>query len=311
MANRDIVAIGASAGGVEALAFLIAKLPTPFPATILVTVHARTGDALRKGHIFVAPPGYHLIANGETLLLGSGPRESHAKPAIDPMLRSVAACCGPRTIGVVLTGMMGDGASGLNAVQQCGGIAVVQDPDDAKFSDMPRAALNRTTPDHVVRLADLPILLNSLVHQPAGEPRPVPESIRFEVSIASGEKGSMKQMDRLGRRSVLTCPECNGVMWEIEEDNLLRYRCHVGHAYSEETMRSGLDENLRRALASALRLFEERIALLSKLDRQAHERGHNRSAYDYHRKKDEFELEADVIRKAITRLDELADSSNQ
>jgi two-component system chemotaxis response regulator CheB len=203
---------------------------------------------------------------------------------------------------------MGDGASGLNAIQQCGGITVVQDPNDADFPEMPRAALNRSTPDHIVRLADLPILLNSLVHQPAGEPRPVPESIRFEVSIASGEKGSMRQMDRLGRRSVLTCPDCNGVMWEIDEDNLLRYRCHVGHAYSQETMSFGLDENLRRALASALRLFEERVALFNKLDKQAHERGHKRAAYDYHRKKEEFELEADVIRKAIARLDEPVES---
>jgi two-component system, chemotaxis family, protein-glutamate methylesterase/glutaminase len=326
------VAIGASAGGVEALAFLITRLPNPFPATMLITLHlsqgseldqilnraangraafAQNGDTLRKGHIFIAPPGHHLIANGETLLLGSGPRESHAKPAIDPMLRSVAACCGPRTVGVVLTGTLGDGASGLNAIQQCGGMTVVQDPNDAAHPEMPRAAMNESTPDHIVRLVDLPMLLTSLVHQPAGQPRPVPESIRFEVSIASGEKGSMRQMDRLGQRSILTCPECNGLMWEIDEGNLVRYRCHVGHAYSEETMSIGLDGNLRRALASALRLFEERVALLKKLDKQARESGHKRAAHDYNRKKDEYEVEAEVIRETIGRLDTLIDSEAQ
>jgi two-component system chemotaxis response regulator CheB len=220
MANRDLVAIGASAGGVEALLFLCRELPAQFPATILVTQHlpshstssldqilsragplpatfAHEGDALRKGQIFLAPPGCHLIADRDSLLLGKGPRENHARPAIDPMLRSVAVCCGPRAIGVVLTGTLGDGASGLKAVQQCGGISVVQDPDDAAFPEMPRTALNQSVPDHVVRLADLPLLLNSLVQRPAGGPTPVPDSVRFEVGIARGQKASMRDMDRL------------------------------------------------------------------------------------------------------------------
>src|SRR5690242_3623836 len=265
MTNRDLVAIGASAGGVEALAFLCRRLPAHFPATILVTQHlpghyastldriltdagglpatfARNEDTLKKGQIYLAPPGCHLIADRDRLLLGKGPRENNVRPAIDPMLRSVAVCCGPRAIGVILTGTLGDGASGLNAIQQCGGITVVQDPEDAAFSDMPRAALNRSIPDHVVNLADLPVLLNSLVQHPAGEPMPVPSSIRFEVGIATGQKASMQDMDRLGRRSVLTCPECNGVMWEIDDDDLHHYRCHVGHAYGADVMSLALDE---------------------------------------------------------------------
>jgi two-component system chemotaxis response regulator CheB len=151
MANRDLVAIGASAGGVEALVSLCRRLPAHFPATILITQHlpshyasnldqllswagplpatfAHDGDALKKEQIFLAPPGCHLIADRDRLLLGKGPRENNARPAIDPMLRSVAVCCGPRAIGVVVTGTLGDGASGLKAVQQCGGISVVQDP---------------------------------------------------------------------------------------------------------------------------------------------------------------------------------------
>src|SRR5882724_12223470 len=292
MANRDLVAIGTSAGGVEALSLLCKALPAQFPATILITLHlpsryastldrilsqagnlpatfARDGDTLRKGQIFLAPPGCHLIADRDRLLLGKGPRENHARPAIDAMLRSVGVCCGPRAIGVVLTGTLGDGASGLKAVQQCGGISVVQDPDDAAFPEMPRNALNRSVPDHVVRLADLPLLLNSLVQRPAGDPKPVPESVRFEVGIASGHKASMRDMDQIGRRSVLTCPDCNGVMWEIDHDHLSHYRCHVGHAYGAEMMNLALDDNVRRALGSALRALEERIALTEKLRKQA------------------------------------------
>jgi two-component system chemotaxis response regulator CheB len=328
MANRDVVAIGASAGGVEALAFLCTRLPAQFPATILVTQHlpshsasaldqvlsqpghlpaafARDGDPLSKGKIFLAPPGCHLIADRDRLLLGKGPRENNVRPAIDPMLRSVAACCGPRAIGVVLTGTLGDGASGLKAIQQCGGITVVQDPDDAAFSEMPRAALNRSMPDHIARLADLPLLLNSLVQRPAGAPKPVPESIRFEVGIAGGRKASMADMDRLGRRSVLTCPDCNGLMWEIADDELHHYRCHVGHAYGANTMSLALDENLRRALGSALRALEERIAMTERLRAQASERGHNQSADTWGRKIEEIEKEADVLRKTIIRIDDI------
>jgi two-component system, chemotaxis family, protein-glutamate methylesterase/glutaminase len=328
MANRDLVAIGASAGGVEALAFLCTKLPADFPATVLITQHlpshyastldrilseagnmpaafAREGDPLRKGQILLAPPGCHLIADRDRLLLGRGPRENNVRPAIDPMLRSVAVCCGPRAIGVILTGTLGDGASGLRAIQQCGGITVVQDPDDAAFPDMPRTALNRSIPDHITSLANLPALLNGLVQRPAGEPKPVPESVRFEVGIASGQKASMADMDRLGRRSVLTCPDCNGVMWEI--DDLSHYRCHVGHAYGADSMSLAVDENLRRALGSALRALEERIALTERLRKQASERGHNQSADIWTRRIEEIEKETDALRKAINRVDEVTD----
>src|SRR5215510_9797166 len=235
MANRDVVAIGASAGGVEALAFLCTRLPAQFPATILVTQHlpshsasaldhvlsqpghlpaafARDGDPLSKGQIFLAPPGCHLIADRDRLLLGKGPRENNVRPAIDPMLRSVAACCGSRAVGVVLTGTLADGASGLWALEQCGGITVVQDPADAAFSEMPSNALNRVTPDHVIGLTALPELLTSLALKPAGASMPVPESIRFEIDIAKGQPTTVEEMDRLGRRSPLACPDCHGVM---------------------------------------------------------------------------------------------------
>src|SRR5262245_17148463 len=160
MANRDILAIGTSAGGVEALLFLAESLPARFPASVFVTIHlpshdgsaldeildragplsasfARDGERLRKGHIFIAPSDRHLLVLGDRIVYGSGARENNARPAIDAMLRSVALCCGPRMVGVVLTGTLSDGASGLWAVDQCGGITVVQDPQDAAFPDMP------------------------------------------------------------------------------------------------------------------------------------------------------------------------------
>ena len=329
MANRDVLAIGTSAGGVEALLFLAKHFSREFPAAVLVTIHlpshsrseldgvlmragslpaqfARDGDVVSNGHIYIAPPNRHLLLDGERLALGTGPRENNARPAIDPMLRSTAVCCSGRAIGVVLTGSLGDGASGLWAIRQAGGIAVVQDPKDAAFSEMPMTALNRAKPDHVVSLSAMPALLESLVQQPAGEPRPLPRSVKYEVQIARNGSSSMDDMDSIGHRSVLACPDCGGVMWELDEEDMVRYRCHVGHSYTAELMSLALDDNLRRALASALRALEERVALGRKLYRQAVDGGHRLLAQNWADKTREFEREMDVIRASIGRMDRIA-----
>src|SRR5690348_16906304 len=207
MPNRDIIAIGASAGGVDALRTIAGKLPAKFDAAVLVTMHlaedyasvldhilgrsgplpvrfARDGDRVEHGNIYIAPPQRHLLLAGDYLELGSGPRENNARPAVDPMFRSVALCCGSRGICVVLSGMLGDGAAGLLALKQSGGLTIAQEPSDAAFSEMPAAAVQRANPEHVVTLAALPALLKTLVQQPAGEPVPVPARLRFEVEIA-------------------------------------------------------------------------------------------------------------------------------
>jgi two-component system chemotaxis response regulator CheB len=268
MINRDIVTIGTSAGGVEALRFLAGKFPRDFPATVLVTIHlasdfrseldeilskcgplpvsfAREGEPMQKGHVYIAPTQHHLIIDGESLFLGVGPRENNSRPAIDAMFRSAAACCGGRVIGVVLTGTLGDGASGLWTIRQCGGITVVQDPSDAAFPDMPRTAMILVQPDHVARLADIPTLLARLAREPDGTPKTVPETLKYEVEVARSGRGNMKDMDRFGRRSVLSCPDCGGIMWEIEEGRLLRYRCHTGHAYAADVNVRAGDLSLR------------------------------------------------------------------
>ena len=334
MANRDLVAIGTSAGGVEALMHLARSLPGNLPASVLVTIHlpshsrssldevlsragqlkasfAAEGEAVKKGRIYLAPPGRHLLVHGERFALGAGPRENNTRPSIDPMLRSAALCCGSRTIGVILTGTLGDGASGLWAVKQAGGITVVQDPGEAQFSEMPRTALKRTEPDHIVKLPDLPKLLESLVRQPAGEPTAIPDRIKREVEIARKGHSTMQEMDRIGRRSVLTCPDCDGVMWEIDEGNLIRYRCHQGHAYTAEVMAIAMDESLRRALGSSLRTLEERIALIRKLHNQADERDSRLVAANWADKARDLEGEANVIRDSLRRIDEIVEKEEE
>jgi two-component system, chemotaxis family, protein-glutamate methylesterase/glutaminase len=330
MQNRDILAIGASAGGVAALLHLAAALPADFPASILVTLHlskqfrssldelltragslkatfAGDGDRLQPGRIYIAPPDRHLLIENDRIALGFGPRENHSRPAIDPMLRSAALCCGHRTIGVVLTGTLGDGASGLWTIGECGGITVVQDPRSAAFAEMPETALQLLRPDHVVDLEHMPDLFERLVQQPSGELRRPPPGVRFEVDAAKGDKGnSMKELDAIGRRSVVSCPDCQGVMWEIDEGALTRYRCHVGHTYASDLLNLALDENLRRALGSAQRALEERVALAGRLYGQAERSGRRHLMDTWSAHCSEYEQEMTVIRDAILRMEDIA-----
>jgi two-component system, chemotaxis family, protein-glutamate methylesterase/glutaminase len=215
------------------------------------------------------------------------------------MLRSVAVCCGNRGIGVVLTGTLGDGASGLWAVSQTGGMTVVQDPKDAAFPEMPQTALKRMEPDHVAQLRDMPGLLQTL---PAGDPIPAPDNLRYEVEIARNGRSSMNGMDWFEARSVLTCPDCGGLLWELKDGAMSRYRCHIGHAYTDEMFAVGLDERLKRVMATALRALNERKALVTKLRDEAEEWGHSDLADSWSVRAAEFETEADVIRDAISRL---------
>jgi two-component system chemotaxis response regulator CheB len=329
MANRDILAIGTSAGGVEALRFLAGEFSRDFPASVLVTIHlssghrseldailtqagplparfAADGEKLERSRIYLAPRERHLILDEGHLRLGSGPRENNVRPAIDPLFRSAGLCCGLRAVGAVLTGTMGDGAAGLLALKQCGGITVVQDPSDAAFAEMPETAVIRAKPDHIVSLAGMPALFEKLVRQPPGMPAAAPDNLAYEVDLASGGRGSMDRMDRIGKRSVLACPDCHGSMWEIEEGDLVRYRCHEGHAYTAEVMSLSLDENLRGAFASALRALDERVALARKLESQASAGGRSLSARSWADKAREYEQEAQIVRDSIRRNDELA-----
>ena len=329
MANRNVLAIGTSAGGVDALRFLASEFPSDFPASVLAVIHlspqypssldsiltqagplpaqfAEDDMAIEPGRIYIGPPDSHLLLDGDRLRLGQGPRENNARPAIDPLFRSVAQCCGYRAIGAVLTGTLGDGASGLHTLHEYGGLTVVQDPSDATFSGMPEAALTKFNPDHVTGLAGMPALFRRLADEPQGRRAEPSSDLIYEVELAKGGNGSMSQLDRIGQRSLLACPDCHGVMWEITEGDLIRYRCHVGHAYTAELMSLALDETLRRALNSGLRALDERIALSQKLYEQAQNAGRTHLAESWRRKLAESEREAEILRDSIKRFDHLA-----
>lgn len=332
MANRDILAIGTSAGGVEALMQLVKGLEPELRAMVLVTIHlpatyrssldellsksgplpahfAEHGEEFCSGRICIAPPNRHLLVDGEKLWLGAGARENYARPSVDVMFRSAAVCCGGRMIGVILTGTLGDGASGLWTAAQCGAITVVQDPRSAAFAGMPDTALERVQADHIVDLPNMALLLNELVHQPACKTLPAPRGAKLELAAARSGDGDMAAMDEMWRRSLLSCPECQGVMWEIDEGQLVRYRCHAGHAFTDEVMSAALDESLSKGIATAKRVLEERVMLAQRLHKQAIENGHPLTAATWVDRIAEYQVEMETVVKAILRIEAIAASS--
>lgn len=284
--KRDLIVIGTSAGGVEALQTLVRGLPGDLPAAVLIVMHTSPqgpyllpqilghagalsvastvdGAGIEPAKVYVAPPDHHLLVKGDRIQLVRGPKENRSRPAVDPLFRTAAAAYGARVIGVILTGMLDDGTAGLSAVKQRGGLAVVQDPADALYSSMPKSALRYVGSDYTVPIVELGPLLARLVNEPAGtEPPPVSRLIEIESNFVGMEPMNMRDMDSIGTHAGVSCPECHGPIWKINDGSLQRYRCHVGHAYTAQAMVEGQVEAQEIHLWQALRLMKERASLI-------------------------------------------------
>lgn len=287
MPNSRAIVIGASSGGVAALMELVRGLPGDLPAVVgvvlhvgsqpsilpellrtrgpLPAVHPRDGDPLRPGTIYVAPPDRHLLFSEDRVRLSRGPRENHARPAIDPLFRSVALQWRERAIGVVLTGELDDGSAGLRAIKEYGGTAVVQDPADAAEPSMPASALASADVDHCLPLAGIaPVLARLAGVDTAPQPHAGADAVAREQKIFEGTD-PMENLDAIGKHSPLTCPECGGGLWEVRDATPLRYRCHTGHAYTARILDAAQSETAEQSLWSSVRALKEREMLLRRL----------------------------------------------
>ena len=254
-----IVAIGGSAGAVGALRTLCDSLSPDIPAAICIVVHvgargrnllaavfqkrcpipietAVDGQRLEAGRAYVAAADHHLLVVDDRIRLGRGPRENLARPSIDPLLRSVGLSHGSRAIGVVLTGMLNDGAAGLADLKRCGGVTVVQNPIEAMEREMPLAALGASDVDYQTPIAELGALLKLLAIEPRAPSPPPPEDVRLEVEIALGRPMGTELLHRLADPVALSCPACGGVLSQMKNSPPLRFRCQVGHAYTAEAV---------------------------------------------------------------------------
>jgi two-component system, chemotaxis family, protein-glutamate methylesterase/glutaminase len=325
MAYRDIVVIGASLGGVEALPKLVAGLPADLPAAVLIVQHiapdtpnflaerlnsagplparpAIDNELLEPQRIYMAVPDHHLMIEDDRVRLTRGPRESHARPSVDVLFRSAAYHGGARVIGVVLTGTLDDGTAGLWAIKDRGGVAIVQSPKEAAYPSMPQSALRHVAVDYTLQLTDIPNVLRSLTRERIEvRERDMNEKLKIETRIAFENSALEHGVRTLGTPSFYTCPECHGSMVAIEEGSIKRYRCHTGHAYSAPALLEQALPAIEATLWSALAQAEERQILLHELAQpagsEASEAGGQEQ--DYARQEREMQLLTERIRELM------------
>jgi two-component system, chemotaxis family, protein-glutamate methylesterase/glutaminase len=325
--NGSVVAVGASAGGVEALTRVVADLPADLGAPVLIVLHtppeprshlaeiltragtlpaaqAQDGDRLEPNRIYVAPPDHHLLVVDGTLHVVRGPHENGHRPAIDPLFRSAALAFREGAIGVVLSGSLDDGSAGSAAITGLGGSVLVQDPDDAAFPDMPRNAIVADNPHAVLPVGELGAEVARLVQAPpeAGKEKNVEDEVRLERDYAALDPEAISREQVFPELAPFACPSCGGSLWQAPDDQL-RFRCRIGHAFGSETLLSEQSQTLDASLAAALRALHERADLARRMGRRLRGLGADSRAERYDRIVEESERDALVIRRVLLSRD--------
>ncbi|MBC7919508.1 MAG: chemotaxis protein CheB [Ferruginibacter sp.] len=321
---KFIVVIGASAGGLNALTELVYHLEKGQDVAYCIVLHlsrkgigdfvvhrlkqftslscslAADGAPLERDHIYVARPNQHLLIKDDKFLLGAGPEENRFRPSIDVLFRSAAVAYSSRAIGIILSGLMDDGTSGMWAIKRSGGTCLVQDPNQAEYPDMPVSVLNHMEVDHVAALAGLGPLIATIIGQATGEKKPVPADVMAESQIAEHTAVGIDDVQKIGvAQSVFACPDCGGGLWKLKDDVIPRYRCHIGHAYTERDLIVKQAETAGTTLWVALRMMEERKHLLRKMEVDNQARGFTQWAAINVEKQDEMQRHIDKLKEIL------------
>ena len=326
MARLRLVVIGASAGGVEPLRQVISALPADLPAAVLVVlhvapyqasslpqilarvgklpaVHPRDGAKLQAGRIYVAPPDHHMLVEDNHVAVTKGPKENRFRPSIDALFRSAAYTAGPSTIGVILSGALDDGTSGLWSVKRMGGVAIVQRPTEAQMDSMPLSALQQVKVDHEVAAGEIGPLLVKLLKAPTRRRPRVPKALErrlgIEVAIAAKNEAFQKGVLGLGELTSFTCPECHGALARIPELKMARYRCHTGHAYTDSSLLEGVMEATGELLYQVVRSYEEAVLLLRDMATHLKAGGDAERAKPFEQKAKDLQSRSEALHKAM------------
>lgn len=321
--HRDLVVVGASAGGVEALRAFVSGLPADLPAAVVIVLHmpaggssalpsilARSGELpavavkdgtrIQHGRIYVAPPNHHTVVQDGVLRLSKGPTENGHRPAVNVLFRSAALAWGPSVVGVVLSGALDDGTAGMVAIKNRGGMALVQSPDDALYQGMPETVLRHVEADHVVPAAEM----GSLVARCVGdrveqEAPPATEILRLEVEMSRDDAGAgFGDVPQHGRTTTFTCPDCSGSLVELPTPGG-QYRCLVGHGWTPDSLLEAYSGGLERALWMALRTLDEKTALARRMASHSRQAGRTLVAERYDNQEEEALAAAAVLRKYL------------
>ncbi len=333
MPKRDIIVIGASAGGVEAVGAVVSRLPADLDASVLVVVHIppyatstlpsildrcgplkavhpRDGEALQPGRIYVAPPDKHLLVEVGRVVVRRGPKENRFRPSIDALFRSAAYVYGSRVIGVVLSGVLDDGTSGLWSIKRLGGVAMVQTPEDAQHPEMPRSVLEHVECDYAGTAAELGARLGELVGHAVASSPPIEHGelrrLGLEVEIATRDGAFDKGIMEWGDMATFTCPECHGALVKLQEGTMTRYRCHTGHAFTPSALLAGITESVEQTLWHAMRGLEEQTLLLEHLARHFEDAGNPRSAELFRDKARKSREQAQIVHDSLPDHEQLS-----
>lgn len=327
MPGHDIIVIGTSAGGLKALSAIVSGLPTQINAVFFVVQHLAAdkpsilpqiledvgslpashptdGEKIQTGRIYIAPPDYHLLVNSGSMRVVRGPQENRFRPAIDALFRSAARTYGPRVVGVILTGYLDDGTVGLQAVKKRGGVAVVQDPNEAEYPSMVKSALRYVKVDHCIPLAEISDLLVRLASLPAAveESYPVTKEIEIESNIAEqamNTKEFLDNVEQIGTRTTYSCPECNGSIWQIGKEEPIRFRCHIGHSFTADIFLSEQTQGIENALWSAVRAMEEKVTFSRQMAERMKNYNLQKAATKYEEHAQSLDKEVSLIREII------------
>ena len=322
---RFVVVVGASAGGMGALSEFVGQLRIGMDAAVFIVMHlskmgisdflvhrlqpftslkceiAIEGSLIEGDHIYIASPNLHLLVKKGMILLGRGPEENRWRPSIDVLFRSAAAAYSNRTIGVVLTGSLDDGTAGMQAIKRSGGVCIVQDPNEAEYPDMPLSVLNSQEVDYCIPLVDMGEVIESITRS-VPEEKPAPDDVIIESQIAERVVVDYDNVRQLGEKSIYACPDCGGGLWTITKDGNVkddRYRCHIGHSYSEKDLVIKQGEIFEATLWIALRIMEERRNLFLKMQVDNSKRGFSQAANNYKEKIDEIQIHIDKMKEVL------------
>ena len=332
MKTHHVIAIGTSAGGVKALKAIIRLLPKNFAASIHIVQHissteasnlaailnqvsklkttfAKDKELIEPGKIYIAPPDYHLLLESDRVRVIRGPRENRMRPAIDPLFRSAAIAYKSYATGVILTGMLDDGTAGLQAIKACGGTTIAQDPKEAEYPSMPQSAIDNVVVDRIVPIQEISAILSQRVREKPAIVTDIPSDLLLEVPIARDAITAPETMARIGSPVAHSCPSCGGPLWQIGNNSLLYYRCHVGHAFTSHALIEEQNEATEKALWVALRTLEERSRLLKNMSDRYAEHGAEALAKTHLERSQEALEHSLAIRNLIRNLRTIAETT--
>jgi two-component system chemotaxis response regulator CheB len=316
----------------DALEKVVSGLPADLPATVFVVWHLppgiksvlpnvlsragplpasnpQDGDPILPGHIYIAPSDHHILVERGFMRVTKGPKENRFRPAVDPLFRSAAYVYGARVIGVVLSGALDDGTAGLWTIKLRGGTAIVQDPSDALHRSMPINALENVQVDYKVPALEIGPLLGLLTRQEAKPQPEIPEKeqrkTEHELKIAAERDALDESVMNYGELSPFTCPECHGVLTQLEEGKIVRFRCHTGHAHSANTLLGSITEQTEDRLWDAIRALDETVMMLNAMGERFAKAGNTKAAEQCFDKAREAHERSKPIREAATDNEEL------